>query len=145
MKYLKLIVTAIITLTVLGGCAGDGNSSSSNNIKKELKMCAIYDDIGVTYPVTIQNMIDNGNGQIEFQDKGNNQIIITHLDLRGTKVIDVIAQKINMNNFPSCYAMTEIYIYKTNEYLPKQTWGAVIGKIYGMPEEKMFKLEDVKQ
>lgn len=142
---MKRFMTSLLALVLIIGLSGCGDDASSD-VDKELKMCALYGDVGAVYPPTVQQIIDN---KVELEATDSNNITLNYFNANGDKTITLSAQKININNRPSCYAISQVYLHgkafgRADSVHPKQMWATVVNKLLSDPEKDYFKTANVK-
>jgi outer membrane lipopolysaccharide assembly protein LptE/RlpB len=142
MKRLSISILALIMLIGLSGCSDD----TLDKVNKELKMCALYDSVGAVYPPTLQQIIDN---KVEVTATDENNIVLNYVNANGDKTISISAQKIDINNRASCYAISQVYLHgkafgRADSIHPKQMWATVVNKLLSNPEKDYFKTADIK-
>jgi len=142
---MKRLITGILAIGLLFGLSGCSNDTL-DKVNKKLKICALYGDVGAVYTPTLQQIIDN---KVEATATDENNIVLNYVNRDGEKTISVSAQKIDINNRASCYAISQVYLHgkafgRADSIHPKQMWATIVNKLLGNPEKDYFKTVDVK-
>ena len=133
---MKKYILSVLALGMIIGFSG------CNNENDNLQICGIgYGKQGDYFKPTIQNLLDAPH--ISISDKYNNKIATFHDD-RGTPLFDFIMQKIDINNKPSCYVVSDMFIYQKNKNVPRDGIFMFLEQNYGEPTDT-FSLANIKK